>query len=247
MDIFITVLIWIGCIIGGIAALLALILGIIGIISLFADRNKVYDKESPFFRWVLTWSTALAAVILRIRMKTAGMEKLPEGRFLLVGNHRSNFDPILTWVVFRKQHIAFISKPENFKVPIYGRIIRKCCFMAIDRENPRNAVKTVSQAVKLLKNDEVSVGVYPEGKRHTGEGLAPFHNMVFKIAQKADVPIVVLLVSGADKIHKNYPFRRSTVRFDILETMSAETVKNMKTNEIGDYIKELMEKAMQNQ
>ena len=55
--------------------------------------------------------------------------KIPEGtRFVLVGNHQSKFDPILSWYILRKKDIAFISKPENFKQPIFGRIIRKCCF-----------------------------------------------------------------------------------------------------------------------
>ena len=121
--------------------LLYVILGIIGtlllcviflmISSLFADRNKFYEKESKFFRFLLTYSTAIASVILRIRLKVKCKEKIPEGRFLLVSNHRSKFDPILTWLAFGKYHIAFISKFENFKVPVFGRIIRKCCFMGI--------------------------------------------------------------------------------------------------------------------
>ena len=234
--------------------LLYVILGIIGtlllcvifliISSLFADRNKFYEKESKFFRFLLTYSTAIASVILRIRLKVKGKEKIPEGRFLLVSNHRSKFDPILTWLAFGKYHIAFISKFENFKVPVFGRIIRKCCFMGIDRENPRKAVETINQASKLLINDEVSVGVYPEGKRNYEEGLLPFHNMVFKIAIKANVPIVVITVKGADKIHKNYPLHHSDVIIDVVEVISAEKVKTMKTSEIGDYIAELMSKNL---
>lgn len=234
--------------------LLYVILGIIGtlllcvifliISSLFADRNKFYEKESKFFRFLLTYSTAIASVILRIKLKVKGKEKIPEGRFLLVSNHRSKFDPILTWLAFGKYHIAFISKFENFKVPVFGRIIRKCCFMGIDRENPRKAVETINQASKLLINDEVSVGVYPEGKRNYEEGLLPFHNMVFKIAIKANVPIVVITVKGADKIHKNYPLHHSDVIIDVVEVIPAEKVKTMKTSEIGDYVAELMSKNL---
>ena len=234
--------------------LLYVILGIIGtlllcvifliISSLFADRNKFYEKESKFFRFLLTYSTAIASVILRIKLKVKGKEKIPERRFLLVSNHRSKFDPILTWLAFGKYHIAFISKFENFKVPVFGRIIRKCCFMGIDRENPRKAVETINHASKLLINDEVSVGVYPEGKRNYEEGLLPFHNMVFKIALKANVPIVVITVKGADKIHKNYPLHHSDVIIDVVEVISAEKVKTMKTSEIGDYVTELMSKNL---
>ena len=219
---------------------MALCLGFVAVCSLFADRNKVYDNDSKFYRFLLVGSTAIAKVILRIKIRKTGVEKLPEGRFLLVCNHRSKFDPILTWLAFSKYKLAFISKPENFKVPIYGRVIRICCFMAIDRENPRNAAKTINQAAKLLSSGEVSVAVYPEGTRNTGSELLPFHNAVFKSAIKAKVPVVIMTVKGTDDIHKRYPFRRSVVDMDVLETIDAEKVAEMKTAEIGDFAYRIM-------
>ena len=246
--IVVNILVLILLIIAGIIALLAALFLIVGFISLFADRNRFYEKESRFYRFVLTSTTAIAKVIVRAKLVVTGKEKLPEGRFLLVGNHLSNFDPILTWLVFAKQHIAFISKPENFKIPIYGRIIRKCCFMDIDRENPRKAAKAINQAAQLLKDDQVSVGVYPEGTRNTtGEGLLPFHSAVFKIAIKAGVPIVVLTVLGAENIHKNFPFKRTVVHIDVLDVISAERVKQMKTAEIGELVRtEMLSKIEEN-
>ena len=76
-------------------------------------------------------------------------------RFLLVGNHISNFDSIVQWRVLRKERLAFISKESNFKIPFFGRLARRCCFLEIDRANPRNAVKTVEDAVEMIKEDKV--------------------------------------------------------------------------------------------
>ena len=242
--IFLQILLWILFVILGIIGLLAFLFIFIGICSLFADRNKVYDKESKFFRFLLTYSTAIASVLIRIRLRVNGKEKLPKGRFLLVSNHRSKFDPILTWLAFGKYHIAFISKPENFKVPFYGRIIHRCCFMPIDRENPRNAIKTVKRAAKLINDDVASVAVYPEGTRNYGEGLLPFHNAMFKIAQKANVPVVVMTVKGTYQIQKNFPLHKSIVNMDILDVIPAETVKSLKTNELGDMAAEFMNKEL---
>lgn len=212
--------------------------------SYFVDMNKEYERDSKYFRWLLNGSTALMMKIGRIHVKLTGREKLPEGRFLLVCNHRSKFDPILSWVIFKKENLSFISKPENFKVPFYGRIIHRCCFMPIDRENPRNAVKTVNRAAKLIKDDVASVAVYPEGTRNYGTGLLPFHNAMFKIAQKANVPVVVMTVYGTYQIQKNFPLHKSIVNMDILEVIPAETVKSLKTNELGDMAAELMNKRL---
>ena len=145
--------------------------------ALLVDTKKEYEHDSPFYRRLLYGATACCIRLLHIHIHVDGMEKLPkDGRFLLVCNHRSNFDPILTWQVMKERNLAFVSKAENFQIPIFGRIIRRCCFMAIDRENPRNALLTIEKAAKLIESDEVSIGIYPEGTRSKECVLLPFHN-----------------------------------------------------------------------
>lgn len=231
------ILLWV--LLGLVGLLLAYVLLII-ISSLFVNTKKEYQRESRYFRFLLNSSTWLASKILRIKLHVTGIEKLPKGRFLLVSNHRSKFDPILSWLVFDKCQIAFISKPENFKVPVYGRIIHRLCFMAIDRENPRNAVKTINRAVDLLNRDVACVAVYPEGTRNFEEGLLPFHNAMFKIAQKANVPVAVVTVRNTYDIQKNYPLHCSHVYVDVVEVLSAEEVKAVKTAELGDKVRDRM-------
>ena len=180
--------------------------------------------------------------LLRIRVHVSGIEKIPKDtKVLFVSNHRSNFDPIITWYILKKWKIAFVSKPSNFKIPFFGRIIRKCCFMPIDRENPRNAIVTINKAAKLLKKQEVSIGIYPEGTRSKNGQLLPFHNGVFKIAQKAEAAIVVLCVTGTEKISKRTPFRRTDVYLDVLEVFSAQGIKETKTEMIGTAVRRLLE------
>ena len=201
-------------------------------------REKEYDKNSKYYRFLLHSTTAIALKPARIKIHTSGIDKIPkDSRYLLVCNHRSKFDPIITWNILRGMDIAFISKPENFDVPIYGRIIRKCCFMAIDRENPKNAIRTINKAAELIKKDEVSIGVYPEGTRNYEEELLPFHNGVFKIAQRANVPVVVAAMRGTDSIKRNYPWKRSHVYFDVVDVLSAEYVKSNRTTAIGELVR----------
>ena len=205
-----------------------------------SKKVMTYDHNSKFYRWHLNSSTGIAMKILRIKIHTTGMEKIPSGRYLLVCNHRSNFDPIIMWYVFRKSDPAFISKPENFKYPIYGRVIRKCCFLPIDRTNPRNSMKTILDAVDLIKRDEVSIVVYPEGTRSKKFKLLKFHNGVLKIAQKAKVPIVVATIRGAETVRERYPFRRSHVYIDVLDVIGVDEVTTHTTDELGDRARKMM-------
>lgn len=213
--------------------------------SMAVDTEREYTQDSPFYRRLLYSATAIVIRLLHIHIETKGVEKLPEqGRFLLVCNHRSNFDPILTWQILREYKMAFVSKAENFQIPIFGRFIRRCCFLAIDRENPRNAMLTIQKAADLLKNDTVNVAIYPEGTRSKNCVLLPFHNGVFKIAQKAEVPIVVAAIQGTEEIHKNWYRRGTRVHFEVLETIPAQFVTENRTAAIGQRVREDLEAGL---
>lgn len=204
------------------------------ICGLAVDTTKEYSDFNRFYRGVLNSFTALGLWVLRVRVHTSGIEKLPpDTRVLFVSNHRSNFDPIVTWHAFKKWNIAFVSKEENFHIPVLGRIIRRCGFHPIDRENPRNAIRTINEMAAILEKGEMAVGVYPEGTRNRQKDLLPLHNGVFKIAQKAHASVAILALSGTEQIHKNYPLRRSHVYLDVLQVIPAEAVSAMKTEAIG--------------
>lgn len=246
MEILLTVLYCIAGIIGLLLAFFIMLILFTVIVSLFANKNKIYTKHSRFYRRLLNFWTWIATKILCIKIHVTGMDKMRgvDGRFLLVSNHRSNFDPILTWYVFRKYDVAFISKKSNFSVPFFGAIIRKCCFLDIDREHPANALKTVELAADLMKNDVVSFGVYPEGTRSKECVLLPFRNGVFKTAIKAEAPIVVITVRGTEKIAKQPLFKRHDVYIDILSVLDKEYVAEHRTMEIGADVEKIMrEKA----
>ena len=211
------------------------------------DSKRIYEKHSSYYRWLLNSSTWLLVFFGRVHYHTRGLEKIPKNqRFLLVCNHKSKLDPITTWYLLKDFDVAFISKEKNFHVPIWGRIIRRCCFLSIDRENPRKAMETVNKAAELIKNDQVSIAVYPEGTRNFGEGLLPFHNGIFKIAQKANGPVVICGIEGADKMRTNFPFHRSDIYFDVLDVVSAEDVKAQRCNDIGDHARSLMLSFIEN-
>ena len=210
------------------------------------DKNKLYDKDSKFYRFLLYYSTVILYVAARVKVEVRGEELIPkEGQFLLVTNHRSNFDPISCWMALRhRTNLVYISKPENFKIPFFGRIIRRCCFMPIDRQNPRNAKPTIDRAAEFIKSGKFSVGVYPEGTRSRTCKLLPFHSMVFRIAKQANVPILAAVLEDTEKVHKNFPLKGTHIKLTYIDLISAEEVQAMKTNEISARVREKMLKAL---
>jgi len=235
-------------ILGIIAAVLAFVIlwfVLLFISGLFIKKGKEYDTNSRYCRFLLYFTTRVGLKILRVHTTVTGEELLPkEGRFLLASNHRSNFDPIITWDVLGKYDLAFISKPENFNVPFFGKIIQKCCFMSIDRKDSQKANVTKERAARLLKMNSVSVAVYPEGTRSkTGETL-PFHNGLFNIAKEADVPIAVIVLHGTAAVKDNYPKRRSDIRLDVIDLISVDEVRRSTPHELGEHVRADMLKAL---
>lgn len=229
-------------ILGALVAMFMAYVFLLGICALAASPRKTYNKDNGFYRFLLDSAIAVAMKLFRIHIHVTGFDKVPKDtRVLFVCNHRSGYDPLVTWYIFRRWNIAFISKPENFKIPFFGRIALKCCCMAIDRENPRNAIATINRAASLLKAQEVSIGVYPEGTRSKAGELLPFHNGVFKIAQKAEASMVVLCLRGTENIYRRIPFRATDVYLDVLEVFSSADIKANKTEIIGTQVRGLME------
>lgn len=221
------------------AALIALFLLFAAAVSLFISPAWPRKKQNPLCRFLVAQGGGLLCALCGVRTHVSGLEKLPEdGRFLLVVNHRSAFDPLSQFYPLRRYNLAYISKPENLKLPVVGRVVLGDCFLPIDRNNDREAIKSILAAVEYLKKDLCSICIYPEGTRSKTGELLPFHAGSFKIAQRAGVPLVIAACSGSENVKKNMFLRPTHVYLDVLEVMDAERVKAMTTAELSDYARE---------
>ena len=237
----IQILKYLGIALGAVIAALLLYLLFLAVCVLFVDKNKNYYKPSRFYRALTDSLDALILVFCHIRVHLEGAEKLPkDSLYLLVGNHISGYDPLITLKALRKEKLIFVSKPENWNIPIAGRLVIRCCFRSIDRENARNALLTIQDCARLLNQKAGPVVIYPEGTRSKTGELLPFHNGVFKIAQEARVPIVVMSVSGSDAVKHNAPWRRTDVTLRILSVLPAEQICSERTAAIGKAVRGIL-------
>lgn len=223
-----------------------LFLLLLGVVSLFVNTKEPVKRQSRLCMFCCTVFAMWACEVLNIRIHVSGEELLPKNeRFLYVSNHRTAFDPLSAAAALRKYNIAFISKPENLKLPILGALAHGAAYLGIDRENNREAMKTVIRASEEIKNGWCSIGIYPEGTRsRTGE-LLPFHAGSYKIAQMANVPVAVVCTRGTDTVMKNFPWEKTDVCLDVLEVIPAEKVCEMKTRELAEHSRNLIKGALE--
>ena len=178
-----------------------------------------------------------AGVIRKIR----GFHKLPRNqKFLLVCNHQSNFDNFIITRCLGKRYIAFITKKENEKIPLGKRIIRAMKYQAIDRNDKLQSLQVIKNSVELVKNQVTSMAVFPEGTRSKDGKVGEFHEGVFNIALHARAPIVVMTTYGANKIHKNWPFRPTKVYEDVLCVIPYEEIQDKPAKEVSDMVRQIM-------
>ena len=207
------------------------------------DQSVPQEDDDPLYRRVADAVIESALPVLRIHIKKTGMEKMPkDGRFLLVCNHCSLFDPIGLLACFRDYQMAFISKKENSTMFVIGPMMHKLLCQLINRENDREALKTILRCVQILKEDKASIGVFPEGGILSEDGkLHRFRPGVFKIAQKANVPIVVCTLKNTLNVIPNLlKWKPSRVELNVLGVIPSEEIKGITTVDIADRCYRMM-------
>ena len=206
------------------------------------DTSVVQEHDSPFYRKMAEHYIRAIVKILRIKVHTQGMEQQPkEGRYLLVCNHLCIADPVMLLHCFYKSQLAFISKKENNDMFLIGQLMHKLLCQLINRENDREALKTILNCIQILKDDKASIAVFPEGYCSEDGLLHKLKPGVFKIAQKTNVPIVVCTLRGTSDVIPNMKkLKPSSVQMHLVGVVQPEEFAGKTTVDISERVFRMM-------
>ena len=237
-------LLWIAplSLIGSYVGLVLLAIGVLWLITAPVDLKVPQEEDSPFFRKLTSLYIDLICPVLRMRVHAQGMDKVPaEGRFLLVCNHLFDFDPVVLLGWFRNCQLAFISKWENSSMFVVGKLMHKLSCQLINRENDREALKTILKCIQMLKEDRVSVAVFPEGYTSVDGRLHKFRPGVFKIALKAQVPIVVCTITNTNRVmHNILRLKPTDIQLHVVDVIPPEALKGRTAVDISEQVHGMM-------
>ena len=230
------------CLLGSAVALFALAFFGLWIMAAIVDMEKPQEKDNKFYRVVISGAADLALWIIGAKVHTKGLENTPkDGRFMLVCNHINDLDPVTLLAFFKKSQLAFISKRENTTMFLVGKFMHRLMCQLINRENDREALKTILTCIRLIQEDEVSIAVFPEGYTSMDGKLHPFRSGVFKIAQKAKVPIVVCTLQNTNKVFHNIKRLKSTdVHLHLVGVIPVEELTGVSAVDIGNRVHAMM-------
>ena len=237
-------LLWIGPLTfaGSFLALMVLAFLFLWLVTAFVDLKKPQEHDSKFYRTLVALYVPAICTILRMRVHTRGLEKTPtDGRFMLVCNHLFDFDPVVLLGWFGKSQLAFISKWENSAMFIVGKVMHKLLCQLINRENDREALKTILRCIQLLKEDECSIAVFPEGYTSVDGRLHHFRPGVFKIAMKAQVPSVVCTITNTNRVvHNILRLKPTDIELHLIDVIPAEALKGRTAVDISEQVYQMM-------
>lgn len=230
-------------IVGVFLALVILHIAILAISVLLVDLNKP-ARDTNFFRMLVNGFLKMAFPLLRVKVHVTGEEKIPEDEtFLLVSNHIHDLDPAVIYYAVPNSRLAFIAKKEVRDLfPFVYKALHKLGGLPIDRENNREAAKTIINATRLIKEKTNSVAVFPEGYVSKSGELLPIRNGALKMATKSQSKIVVCTIWGTKDVPKNLFKRKTDIYFDILDVI--DTADNQHTAELGEQIYSIMQESL---
>lgn len=146
--------------------------------------------------------------IINGNLEIQNKEKLPQDEnYILVAPHRAWWDSLYLAVAARPKKFAFMAKEELFKNPIIRFILIHSNAFPVNRQNPGpSAIKT---PVKLLKNTDLSLIMFPSGSRYSSE----LKGGMTVIARMAKVRIVPCVYQGPLTLAGLFLRKKVIVRF----------------------------------
>ncbi|MGY6171989.1 lysophospholipid acyltransferase family protein [Candidatus Mycoplasma pogonae] len=157
-----------------------------------------------------------------INVKVEGYENLPKnGPALITPNHQSNMDALAMLVALKKQTSdkeeknkigTFIAKIELSKKRLQRSFLNIIDTFYIDRENIRQAVKTLDEFGKYVKENKTYGVIFPEGTRTKNGEIQEFKGGAFKVAKKeylSIIPTTILNSYESDNLNKRSDFKKT--------------------------------------
>jgi 1-acyl-sn-glycerol-3-phosphate acyltransferase len=172
--------------------LIFLYTGIMGTLSL---TGSLFDSGG---RWQHGCARVWSWLILKtggIGVRVEGMEHVKPGApAIFCVNHQSSMDiPVL--LASLPFQFRFVAKRSLFRYPFMGWHLRRSGHIAVERNRPGEARKSLDAAISRIR-DGYPVVVFPEGGRsRTGE-ILPFKAGAFHLAIRSGVPVVPVTLNG---------------------------------------------------
>jgi len=164
----------------------ALIFGSLCVLTFPLPYRQRYSIIVSFNRlalWVLRWCCGVKHTI-------KGGDNLPDVPFVVISKHQSAWEAFFLQLHFAP--ISTVLKRELLRIPGFGWGLALLRPIAIDRSNPREALKKVKRDGILRLSEGNNVLIFPEGTRTDVGSSGTYARSGADIAINANAPIIAV-------------------------------------------------------
>lgn len=198
-------------------------------------NQSVKDKSSLA---IVNWAFRCCLFLAGTNLIVLGKDRVPtDTPVLYVGNHRSYFDTLITYInVLRPT--GYVSKKEMARIPLLSVWMNNLHCLFLDRDDIKQGLKTILTAIDKVKSG-ISMCIFPEGTRNrVNDTFLPFHEGSFKIAVKGNVPVVPMsIVNSASILEDHMPkIKKATVILEYCEPIYIDKLDKETRKSLGAYV-----------
>ncbi|MCG8710407.1 1-acylglycerol-3-phosphate O-acyltransferase [Brenneria sp. 4F2] len=161
------------------------------------------------------------------------------GNCIYIANHQNNYDMVTAANAVQPRTIT-VGKKSLLWIPFFGPLYWLAGNLLIDRDNRAKAHGTIAQVVKHIKEENISIWMFPEGTRSRGRGLLPFKTGAFHAAISAEVPVVPICVSTTSNKIKLNRWNNGHVIVEMLPPIDTRSYTKEQVRELTTHCHDIM-------
>ncbi|MDX8387517.1 MAG: lysophospholipid acyltransferase family protein [Ghiorsea sp.] len=214
------------------------------VIAILVVSSRVFGQKAAWNTaklWGLS-SNLLLRVFCGVKIKVEGLEHIPEEACVVVANHQSTWET--TTLPMYLPPFAWVLKKELMQIPIFGWALYAISAIAIQRSNPREALKQVNEKGTAALESGRSVLIFPEGTRMKVGEAGNYQPSAIMLAKKAGVALLPVAHNAGVCWPKGSVLKHpGTITLRFLPPISVEDVNEKKRSELLDACKTGIEEA----
>ncbi|ALO33961.1 acyl-phosphate glycerol 3-phosphate acyltransferase [Colwellia sp. MT41] len=184
--------------------------------------------------------------------KLMGVEvevRIPEsvkniGPVVWLANHQNSYD-LFTHANAVLPGTVSVGKKSLKWIPFFGQMYWLTGNILIDRNNTNKAMNTIELTANKIKNDKLSIWMFPEGTRSRGRGLLPLKTGAFRTAMRAGVPIVPVCASNQHGTIQLNRWDNGKIIIEFLEPLYIENTGRENLRKTVHQVHELMKNKIE--
>ncbi|MGC8824429.1 MAG: lysophospholipid acyltransferase family protein [Bacteroidales bacterium] len=189
------------------------------------------------------WATFYLYLLPNTKVYIENKNKLSKGKAcIVISNHQSLIDILVLFHAFA--YFIWVSKVENFRVPVLGWVMHMNGYISLKREDPRSFPKMFEDIKKALAKNE-PVMIFPEGTRSKSRSMGRFKEGAFKAALDNKVPIQPIVIDGSYiGLKKSKTDPSATIKVKILNPIPYEQFPSYNPSELKEHFRNLIQNEL---